>query len=178
MKTREGVVLLALAVLFGCDIGAGPKFVAPSASSVELSSHNGVFWIVPGSAVLEGGTLGPQQNLIYILVVCPSLSANGHGTGTEHQRRLNTYTSRWNTQNGEIAVRVTWDKSSDMVLIGSQRFDRTAGNTFVVIRNLNGLFTAKQLASPGPDCTPPVALEFIRNRMTNDTLIAAVHLAE
>lgn len=37
--------------------------------------------------------MGDQQNLIYLLVVCPQLNAISRGTTTEFGRRFNAYMS-------------------------------------------------------------------------------------
>ena len=170
------MLLLFLGALSGCNIGSCEKFVASNAKSVELASPNGMFWTVSGNAVLNGQTMGPEENLLYLLVVCPGLAASGRGTATVYQRRSNAYISTWETQRGEVSVTVSWDKRADKVTIGKQQFNRAAGSAFVVIRQPDGKLVATQLPSPGPDVDPRTALNFIRKHMTNDALIASVRL--
>ena len=175
---RNAVLLLLLGALSGCDIGSRVKFVAPSAKSVELASHNGMFCTVPGNAVLDDQTMGPQENLLYLLVVCPELAASGRGTGTDSQQRVNSYISFWETQEGKVSVTVSWDKRADTVSIGQQKFKREAGSAFVVVRQPSGNLVATQLPSPGPDADAKTALSFIQKHMTNDALVASVRLPE
>ncbi len=175
---RKSVPLFLLGALPGCDIASGVKYVAPSAMSVGLESHNGRFLTVPGNAVLNGQTMGPQENLLYVLVVCPGLAASGHGTGTDHQPGVNAYTSFWETPNGEVSVTVKWDKRADTVSIGEHRYQREAGSAFVIVWQPNGVLDVTQLPSPGPDADAKTALGFIQKRMTNDALIAGVRLME
>jgi hypothetical protein len=178
LRTRNTVLLLLIGALCSCDVGSSEKFIAPSSKSVELASHNGMFWTVPGNAVLNGQTMGPQENLLYLLVVCPGLAASGRGTATDYQQRFNAYISRWETQKGEVSVMVSWDKRADKVSIGKKQFKRKAGNTFVVVRQSSGNLVVTQLPSPGPDADAKTALNFIQKHMTNDALIASVRLPE
>jgi hypothetical protein len=164
--------------LAGCDIASSEKFDAPSAKSVELASYNGMFWTVPGNAVLNGQTMGPQENLLYLLVICPGLAATGRGTATDYQQKFNAYISRWETQKGEVSVTVRWNKRADTVNIDKQQFKREAGSAFVVVRQPSGNLDAAQLPSPGPDANAKTALNFIQKHMTNDALIASVRLPE
>jgi hypothetical protein len=168
--------LLLVALLCGCG---RQKFIAPSAGGVGLASHNGFFWIVPGNALLNNGTtMGPKENLLYVLIVCPGLAAGERGNGTAFGQRYNTYRSFWGTCTGEVSVAVTWDKRADRVTIGKQQFSRDVGNTFVVIRQGTGSLRITQLPSAGPDADANAAFKHIQQHMTNDPLIATVELAK
>ena len=171
--------LLLLAVFSGCDTGSSEKFIAPGDKGFGLASHNGSLLIVPGSPLLDNGrTMGPQENLLYLLVVCPGLAANASGNLTDFGQRSNTYIWQWETSKGQVSVRASWDKRKDEVSIGKQQFDRNAGSTFVIIRQSDGKLMVTQLPSPGPDADAKIALSFIQKHMTNDAEIASVRLAE
>ena len=178
MRAANAALLLFLGALSGCDIGIGVKFVAPSAELVGLASHNGMFWTVPGNAMLDDQTLGPQENLLYLLIVCPELAASGRGTGADYQPRVNSYISFWETKEEKVSVTVSWDKRADTVRIDQQKFKREAGSDFVVVRQPSGNLVATQLPSPGSNANPKTALSFIQKQMTNDALVASVRLAE
>jgi hypothetical protein len=177
MNPRNAGLLLLLGALCGCNIGNSEKFVAPSAKSFGITPHNGYFWIIPGNALLDGGrTMGPPENLLYLLVICPGLSADSRGTATDYGQRSNAYSSEWTTSKGEVSVTVKWDKRADKVIIGEQQFNRNTGSVFVVIRQPDGKLVSTQLPSPGPDADGKTALNFIQKHMTNDALIASVRL--
>jgi hypothetical protein len=145
---------------------------------VELASHNGFLWIVPGHALQEDGTLGDEQNLLYVLVVCPDLAATARGTETRHAPRVNTYVARWDTSRGPVTVAVDWDKRADKVTIGSKTFLRPAGNVFVVQRDRSGSLHTEQLSSVGSDANADEALRFIQRQMSHDSLIASIRLPQ
>jgi hypothetical protein len=177
MRTLAFTVLLMAAFAGGCDISAA-KFVAPSSGSVELASHNGFLWTVPGNAVLDDGTMGPQQNLLYILVVCPDMAANGKGTQTKYGARVNTYISHWETLAGRVAVSVAWNRRDDKVTIGTNTFARAKGNVFVVKREPTGALVSFQFPAIGRNVSPDKALDFIQHQMSNDAVVAAVRLPQ
>jgi len=66
--------------------------------------------------------MGPPENLLYLLVICPGLSADSRGTATDYGQRSNAYSSEWTTSKGEVSVTVKWDKRADKVIIGKQQF--------------------------------------------------------
>ena len=116
--------------------------------------------------------------MLYLLVVCPGLAANGRGTTTDYGQGFNAYISRWETQQGGVSVTVGWDKRADSVHIGKQQFNRNAGNAFVILRQPDGKLVATPLPNPGPDADANSALHFILQHMTNDALIASIRLPQ
>ncbi len=178
MKFQPLSLLLLLCSLTACDIGRSAKFIAPSNRLVELASHNGFLWTVPGNAVLDGGrSMGPQQNLLYLLVVCPDIGADKKGSGTTFGT-VNRYESHWGTRNGKVSVAVVWNRSTDTVTVGQQKFERGAGGVFVIIRRQDGTITTRQLPSPAEDADEKRILRFIQQRLTNDALVASIRLTE
>lgn len=120
--------------------------------------------------------MGDQQNLIYLLVVCPQLNAISRGTTTEFGRRFNAYICHWESSEKKVNVTMKWDKREDKVLLGKRQFARSLGNVFVLIRQTDGSETAIQLPNPGSDLPPKDVLQFIKGHMTNDSIIAAIKL--
>ena len=128
--------------------------------------------------MLEHGTLGKQQNLLYVLVICPDLAASGKGTETKYGGRVNRYVSRWDTFGGPVSISVDWDIRADTVTIGRKTFVRKAGNVFVAKRDRAGGLVPVQLPSIGTDADPNDALHFIQRRMSNDMVVAAIRLPQ
>jgi hypothetical protein len=180
INTRKAVLLIVvLGLLPGCRLASGEKYIAPSANSMDLVSHPGVFWIVPGHALLDGGrTMGPQQNLLYLLIVCPKLSASARGTATDYGESLNVYLSNWETTQGKVSISVAWDKRADMVTIGKDRFKRREGSVFVVVRQSHGELVSSQLPNPHRDLDANDALRFIQERMKDHEIVSEVRLAQ
>ncbi len=168
-------LLAAALILTGCG---RPKFVAPSSGSVELATHNGFLWTIPGSPLLDDGTMGAPKNLLYVLVVCSDLAASEKGTGTRYGGRENSYVSRWGSAAGPVVVAVDWDKHTDTVTVGSQTFGRSTGSVFVVRRERSGTLSATQLPGPSTDVGSDQALRYIQERMSTDTLITAIRLPQ
>jgi hypothetical protein len=174
MRTPFAILLFLLPIA-GCDM-SGAKFIAPSSRGVELASHNGFLLTIPGSKLLEDGTMGTSQNVLYLLVVCPDLTASAKGRGTDHGRRINTYICNWETPRGSVSVSIAWDKRADTVTIGGKTFTRGSGNVFVVKRERTGDLSPLQLPSIGSDVGPEEALRFIQGQMSNDAVVAAIRL--
>ena len=170
------VSIIAVAVIL---VGCGrPKFIAPSSGGVELATHNGFLWTIPGNPVLDDGTMGAQHNLLYVLVVCPDLAASEKGTETRYGGRVNSYIARWTTSGGPVAVAVDWDKHADTVTVGGQTFGRATGNVFVVKRQHAGALSLIQLSSATQDLSAEGALRYIQAQLTNDTTITAIRLPQ
>jgi len=177
----KGPTIAALLVLLGalcsCDIGTGEKFIVTSATGCDLGSHNGTLCIVPGNSLVgHGRTMGPPENLLYLLIVCPGIAASAHGQSTEYGHPVNVYSSAWATDKGTVSVRVRWNKRSDKVLIGNLELNRGAGNMFVVERQPTAKLVVTQLANAGPNLGAEAAVAFIRQHMTNDALVASIRL--
>jgi hypothetical protein len=167
--------IVALALTTGCG---RPKFVAPNSGYVELATHNGFLWTIPGNPVLDDGTMGAQQNLLYVLVVCPHLAASEKGAETRYGGRVNSYVSRWGTSAGRVTVAVDWDKRTDTVTVDGQEFGRSTGSVFVVRRERSGTLSSTQLPSPATDLGSDHALRYIQQQMSTDPLIAALRLPQ
>jgi hypothetical protein len=170
------VSILAVALIFsGCG---RPKFIAPSSGSVELASHNGFLWTIPGSPLLDDGTMGAQQNLLYVLVVCPDMAASEKGTETRHGGRINSYASRWTSSRGPVSICLDWDKHTDTVTVGARTFGRSTGSVFVVRREPTGALSSIQLPSPSTDLGTGEALRYIQQHMSTDTVITEIRLPQ
>jgi hypothetical protein len=146
--------------------------------SMEVTPHNGCLWTVPGCALLDDQTMGPQQNLLHVLVVCPGLAARSRGTETSYGARVHRYVSDWHTSDGVVSVAVDWDKRTDRVTIAGRGFVRNVGNVFVVRREPSSRLVSFQLPSLGPNAGPEETLRHIQHHLSNDTVIAAVQLPE
>jgi hypothetical protein len=164
--------MLLLLIVAGCS----PRFVAPSASNVEILTQPGFMWVIPGSPTLPNGSLGREENLLYILVTCPGLEYTEHGGGTEYERTSTRYLSDWRTPSGRISVEVTWDRRADTILAGGQKLQRTKGCAVVIIRNKSGQLSVRQVPGPGPAATPQQALESIKQQLPDDKLIGSLKL--
>lgn len=158
--------------MVGCS-----KFVAPSGQSFEIAEQPGMLWIVPGSPRLADGTLGDEENLLYLLVLSPKLEYSEHGSGTQFGNPSNIYETTWNTPKGKVTISVSWNKRSDTVSVGKRKFERKTGATFVIIRSPNGELRVAQLPSAGPHVKPEDALRFIQEHSRDDTLLSQLTLS-
>ena len=177
VKADKIYYLLLLLGVSVFEVSCGPRYVAPSGKSMDLTSDSGVFWIIPGNELLDGGrTMGPQENLIYLLIVCPHLKVVEHGTGSTHGVRVNSYYSFWKSAGGEVSISLDWNKRTDKVIIGKEQFNRKVGNVFVVVRQPTGNIMTRQLSGLGSNADASAALTFIKNQIANDAVIANVRI--
>ena len=162
----------------GCDF-SGARFISSSDSSVGLAVHEGQLWTIPGSAILSDGTIAPQQSLLHLLVVCPYMTGiTNRGSGSSFAPRQNRYSLDWGTSTGHVSVAVSWDKRTDRVTVGGASFGRATGNVFIAKREPSGRLTATQLPSIDPNARGIDAVRYIRQQMSNDSVIAGVRLLE
>jgi len=167
--------VIALSLITGCG---RPRFVSQSSSYVELATHNGFLWTIPGNPVLDDGTMGTQQNLLYALVVCPDMAANEKGADTSYRSRINSYISHWGTSTGRVAVAVDWDKQTDTVKVAGQTFRRSTGSVLVVRRHRDGSLSSTQLPSPPTDLGSGQALRYIQQHMNTDAVVSTIRLPQ
>lgn len=162
----------------GCDF-SGARFISSAASGVGLTVHEGEIWTIPGNPILSDGTAGPQQSLLHLLVVCPDMTGiTNRGSGSSFAPGQNRYTLNWGTTTGHVSVAVSWDKRTDRVIVSGASFGRATGNVFVVKRETSGRLITTQLPSIAPNARAIDAVRYIRQQMSNDSVIAGVRLLE
>lgn len=136
------LVLLA-AVPVACDDGLQRgQFTVSGSSSRTVAG-------VPGSLTIIRGDRAPHttggQPLLYILALAPSIPASGSSSSHEDGTYVSTHTESWDTAQGKVEIRLTWDRRTDKVSAGGGTFDRQKGNVFVLIRDAAGKVAVTQV---------------------------------
>jgi hypothetical protein len=148
-------------------------------SGVGLAVHEGQLWTIPGSPILSDETTAPQESLLHLLVVCPDMTGiTNRGSESSFAPRQNRYTLNWGTSTGHVSVAASWDKRTDLVTVSGASFGRATGNVFVVKREPSGRLTTTQLPSIDPNARAIDAVRYIRQQLSNDSVIAGVRLLE
>jgi hypothetical protein len=176
---RNYVIFPALILITaGCDF-SGERFISASKQSVALAEHEGQLWRIPGNPVLSDGTTGPQESLLHVLIVCPGMTGiTNRGSEWSFAPGHDRYALMWGTPTGEVSVAVSWDKRADLVTVSGASYGRATGNVFVIKRDQSGRLVTTQLPSLAPNARPIDAVRSIRQRMSNDSVIASVRLLE
>jgi hypothetical protein len=164
--------LLALLII-GCGVQRG-RFVTTGDRSIALSQV-GVVDIVEGFSNDKDAV---SQDLIYVLVVCPDVKVHGSGSGIDMEKYLKTRNYSWNTESGKISIQVSWNRDSDVVVIGGEKFGRNKGNVFVVRRKASGEIVGQQLPGLGTHADFSEVLGHVQQQMTNDQFIASLKLSK
>jgi hypothetical protein len=127
-------LLLSLVALglVGCGQQRG-RFSTSTDRARGFSSHVGYIQIVSGNRLgLLGINKGDEEDLLYLLVVCPRTKSHGSSSGADYGKYVTTLSHSWQTEAGTISVDVRWDRSTDVVSLGTEEFVREKGNFFVV----------------------------------------------
>lgn len=165
-------------VVIGCGDQRG-RFTTNGEDSRALSSQPGCIDLVYGYATEQSNANTSQlQNLIYLLIVCPGIQAQGSGTSSDYGRYVTRIIFTWDTKAEKISVPLVWDREADTVAISGQKYAREKGNVFVVRRESNGKLAGQQLASLGPHAQFAEVLQHVRQQLTNDELIASLKLGD
>jgi hypothetical protein len=174
-KSISLLSVMALGIV-GCDVQRG-RFSTSGDSSEAFLSHLGCIEIVSGSGSKPFNTVdSDEQNLLYLLIVCPGVQVHGSGSSSDYGEYITTLNHSWDTEAGTISVKVCWDRQSDTVSIGKDEFARDKGNVFVVQFDAGGKMAAQQLASLGPHVGFQEALQNIQRQLSNDGLITSLKL--
>jgi hypothetical protein len=175
---RNFVPLLFLfAVGFiGCDEQHGRFYMSGESYTAFRSNVGGVDIVDGYSAQPINETDGNEQHLLYILIICPGVRAHSSTSSSDSGRYFSTLDYSWDTENGKISMQVQWNRDSDTVAIGDQKFDRNKGNVLVVRRETNGKIVGEQLSSLGTHAAFSEVLYHVQQKLTNDQLIASLEL--
>jgi hypothetical protein len=157
----------------GCDVQHG-RFITTGDTSYPLLSPAGSIDIVDGHE--RNATFINDEQLLYILIITPAIQAHGSSSGSDYGKYVTTLSHTWMTEKGILNVSISWDRQTDTVTIGKQKFIRSNGDVFVARVNANGEISGQQLAniSPHPNCQ--MVLHYIQQQLPNDKLIASTQL--
>lgn len=169
-------VLFLLAIIVtsaGCDVQYG-RFVTTSDTSYPLLYPLGSIDIVDGYE--RKADLVNDQPLLYVLIISSASQANGSGGGSDYGKYVTTLSHTWKTDKGILRVSISWDRQADVVAIGTQKFNRSNGNVFVVHLDTNGEISGQQLPSIDSHSNCQKVLQYIQEKLPSDKLISSIQL--
>jgi hypothetical protein len=178
--TNRNVTSLLLAVvalaMVGCGAQSG-RFVTTGAELDPLLVPVGSIDIVSG---YENGSADvSDRHLLYLLVLTPGLQQHWSGpSGSDFGEYVTTLNHNWDTDAGKFAVSVSWNRKRDVVTIGSQEFQRRAGDVFIVTVNTNGSVSGEQLPTLSTPAGASRLLQYVQQQRPNDKRISSVVLLQ
>jgi hypothetical protein len=176
---RTPLLFLAIAFCCGCSNGSQKgKFAVSGSESHALASHPGSLVILRGQPLDDNQPAGADRPLMYVLVICPGLQTNGFGSEADEGSFRSTHKLTWFAQPNDVTIEFTWDRSKDTVEIHGERYGRTGGNIFVIVRQLDGTISSWQVDSVEPDADAKRVMRHIREELSNKKVIADVKLVE
>lgn len=173
---RFGRIIVAIAICAVSCLGAQESKYANSGNrETAVLPGVGLILISRGAALRDSAVVGGEENLLYVLVVCPGIEGGSTGGGSNIGRFTSEYWDKWSTSAGEISLAYSWNRVTDTVHIAGREFDRGHGNAFVVRRDpATGAWSANQLPSIGPQLSPPDALRQIQSQLSDDPVISSL----
>jgi hypothetical protein len=123
------------------------------------------------------GSSGSDENLLYIVMICPGLKAHPPlGSSQEMVTFTSSQHCWWSTNSGKIEFSYTWNRLFDSVRIVGFNFDRAAGNAFVARREIGGQWSVQQLAHVSGAVDVSEALRQIQRQIPQDRYVAGLSL--
>src|ERR1039458_8674742 len=180
-KTMVKFIILLLVIAFGL-IGCGAqrgRFLTTGSQEAPLSPETGSIDIVDGySTKAFKGTNAVPRHLLYVVIVCPGVQELGMSSGADYGEYITTLDHRWSTKTGVVAASVSWDRRTDTVEIGKQKFSRDKGNVFIVRCEPNKEVVGQQLTSLVPNAGFHQVLDHVRQQLPNDEFIGSLKLPD
>lgn len=171
------LLVIIAAGSIGCNVQRG-RFVTTGGQDAPLSPQTGSIDIVDGYSAKANGTNAVPQHLLYVLIVCPGVQELGMSSSTDYGDYVTTLNHTWSAKTGAFAVSIPWDRRTDIVEIGKQKFSREKGNVFLVRAEPNKEIVGRQLTSLGPNAGFHQVLEHVRQQLPKDEFIGSLKLPD
>lgn len=174
LRLRFGLLLVGMMVASaGCGVQSG-RFVTTGNTGCPLLSPVGSIDIVDGYE--RKAALVNDEHLLYILIVTPAVHEHGSDSGSDYDKYVTTLSHTWNTERGSFSVSIFWDRQTDVVTIGSQQFNRSNGDVFVVHLDTHGSVSGQQLPNIASHSNCRNVLRYIQEKLPNDKLVSSIQL--
>jgi hypothetical protein len=173
---RLGRTLTAIALCAaGCGGAQEGKYANSGNREVAVLPGVGSILIARGAALRDSAIVGPEENLLYVLVVCPGLEGGSTGGRSNVGRFTSEYWRRWSTSAGEISLALagTASRIQCTLLAGSMIAGMAMLSWFAVMqRQAPGLHI--RCRGIGPQLTPADALRQIQSQLSDDPVISSL----
>jgi hypothetical protein len=180
MQTPLPLLLALIAFSCGCSDGSQKgKFAVSGSESHALANQPGSLVILRGQPLnADHQPAGADRPLMYMLVVCPGLQANGSESEAGAGSFRSTHKLTWFATPNDVTIEIIWDRSKDTVELHGQKYNRPDGNIFVVVRELDGTISSWQVDSVEPDADVNQVMRHIREELSSNKLITDARLVE
>jgi hypothetical protein len=174
MRVSRILVVIALCAA-GCGGAQEGKYANSSNREAAVIPHVGLVLIARGAALRSSALVGPEVNLLYVLVVCPGLQGESAGARSNVGRFTSEYSHTWSTSAGDVSFSFSWDRVTDTVHIARGEYARARGNAFVVRRDAaTALWSAQQRSNIGSQVNLSEALRQIQSQLSGDPVITSL----
>lgn len=156
-------MILIAALLASCDYDLQRgQFAVGGGTARPVSEMAGELMIIHGDPLPLTPASNGLQPLMYILVIAPGLSVSGVGSRAYNESYVSTFYWNYTTTQGQVEMKLTWNRQRDEVFACGSRFDRKKGNGFVLIRDPAGQVVATQVGPINAGLDKLAALQQIR----------------
>ena len=146
MKSHIGPLILIL-LAFGCE---KPSPYAQQGRYCESGAGSGMYGRVHIMAVRgnklgpTGAIVGPVEHVLYVAISLPG-PQTGAGGHSEAGITRSSWTWTFSLVSGAaVLVDIEWDRVTDVVTLAGRRFDRGAGNVFLIEVDGKGTLIPRQ----------------------------------
>ena len=166
-------------VCIGCDGRQKGKFAVSGSESHSLDSQTGSLTVLRGHALTaDYQPRGTDKPLIYWLIICPGLQANGSGSESSEGSYRSVHKETWFATPNDVTIELAWDRRDDAVAIHGERYNRSDGNVFVVVRESDGTVSSWQIENVDDDAKLSEVMRHIRERLPDNKVVAKAKLIE
>lgn len=130
------------------------KYAVSSTEVKRLESQPGYAVAYRGSHLdREGGPMGDQQTLLTVALLSPKVGMEQFNAEHTHGETVSVSVLRWRTIDEQF-VRVEWNRSTDVLSVGNQQFDRSKGSFMLIIPSPEDGLVCLQVANEAAVGTP------------------------
>jgi hypothetical protein len=141
---------------------------------------------IPGSLITfrgyalttEGELSGAEKPLMYWLTICPGLQANGSEQQPNHDEYRSVYKQTWFATPNDVTIELAWDRRTDSITLNGQQHQRSDGNVFVVLREVDGSVSSWQIESPADSPHAGDVLKYVQSKLPENKFVRSVRLVQ
>ena len=164
-------VLFPLICTLGCGVQRG-DYVVNSTSTVALLSSDGYFSEFSGHPTDDHTE--SSTPLLYFVELVDRVDTTGVTTSSGHGTYHSTLDHTWTTAHGDMKIALDWNRSSDVVTIGTDSYDRSDGVVFLARANADGTIETHQIRMDNTSPTRDDVLAMIQNHFADDDVLSKV----
>ncbi|TWT55151.1 hypothetical protein Pla22_28050 [Rubripirellula amarantea] len=151
-------------------------YAVNSTSTVAVLNSDGYFTVFSGHPIDNYSE--PSAPLLYLVELVDRVDTSTVTTSSSHGTYHSTLDHTWTTAHGDMQISLDWNRSSDVVTIGSDSYDRSVGMLFLARANADGTIATHQIRTEKPSPTQDEVLATIRQRFTDDDVLSNLTICD